>query len=141
MKNFHKNFSQFFTAILLFGTVLPAFATESYGYQLALIDARASDPKKVLLNKKISPSSAAVREFEWVLETLRSRCHNPQDAIVTSIVGSWRIVERRGYDVTLLEFSRQLSDFSNLAFQARRNQKMDFDKVILKLLKDKYPPK
>ncbi len=121
--------------------VLPADTAESYGYQLALIDARASNPKSVLLNKKISPSSAAVREFEWVLETLRSRCHNSQDTIVTTLVGSWRILERRGYNVTLLEFSRQLSDFANLAFQARRNQKMDFEKLVMKLLKDKYPPK
>lgn len=141
MKKISKIFGLFLTAILVFSSVLPACAAESYGYQLALIDARASNPKSVLLNKKISPTSAAVREFEWVLETLRSRCHNSQDAIVTTLVGSWRIVERRGYNVTLLTFSRQLSDFANLAFQARRNQKMDFEKIVIKLLKDKYPPK
>ena len=140
MRKFHHIIWQLLTVFLC--SVAPAFAiTESYGYQLALIDARASNPRSVLLNKKISPSSAAVREFEWVLETLRSRCNNSQDAIVTGMVGSWRMVQRRGYDLTLLEFSRQLSDFSNLAFQARRNQKMDFDKLVLKLLKDKYPQK
>ncbi|MCC6759470.1 MAG: hypothetical protein IT395_07600 [Candidatus Omnitrophica bacterium] len=141
MRKFSKISGLFLTALLVLSYVFPADAAESYGYQMALIDARANNPKSVLLNKKISPSSAAIREFEWVLETLRSRCHNSQDAIVTTLVGSWRIVERRGYDVTLLEFSRQLSDFANLAFQARRNQKMDFEKLVLKLLKDKYPQK
>jgi hypothetical protein len=140
MKKISKILGPFLTAAMVLSYVLPADTAESYGYQLALIDARASNPKSVLLNKKRSPSSAAVREVEWVLETLRSRCHNSQDAIVTTLVGSWRILERRGYNVTLLEFSRQLSDFANLAFQARRNQKMDFEKIVIKLLKEKYPP-
>lgn len=128
-------------ALLLTASLTSYAIAESYGYQLALIDARASNPKKVLMNQKISPDSAAVREFEWILETLRNRSTASQDTVVKTLVETWRLVQRRGYNVTLLEFSRETSDFSNIAFKMMRNQKMDFDKIILKLLKDKFPAK
>ncbi len=127
---------------LLLGVTANAFADDnSYGYQLALLNERAQNPEKVLMQKKITPTSASIREFEWILETLRNRCPNPQNVIITTLVESWRLVQRRGYNVTLLQFSRQISDFSNIAFQALKNQKLDIDKIARKLLKDKYPIK
>ncbi len=113
--------------------------SSSIGYQLALIDERAQNPQKVLTQKKINPSDAAVREFEWILETLRNRCPDSQTVIVTSLVEAWRATQKRGYKVTLLKFSRQIADFSTLAFQSRRNQKFAFSKLVYKVLNDKYP--
>ncbi len=133
---------QLLLAILILTMPLKAFASEvSYGYQLALLDERSKNPQKVLMKKKLNPSDATVREFEWILETLRNRCRNPQSVIITTLVDSWRIVERRGYNVTLLEFSRRMTDFSNIAFQSTRNQKLDIDKIARKFIKDKYPIK
>lgn len=127
---------------LLLAVTVNAFADDnSYGYQLALLNERAQNPEKVLMQKKITPTSASIREFEWILETLRNRCPNPQNVIITTLVESWRLVQRRGYNVTLLQFSRQISDFSNIAFQSLKNQKLDIDKIARKLLKDKYPIK
>ncbi len=133
---------QLLLSFVLLGATVNAFAVDnSYGYQLALLNERAQNPQKVLMQKKITPASASIREFEWILETLRNRCQNPQNVIIPSLVESWRLVQRRGYNVTLLQFSRQISDFSNIAFQSQRNQKLDIDKIIRKLLKDKYPIK
>lgn len=127
---------------LFLAVTVNAFADDnSYGYQLALLNERAQNPEKVLMQKKITPTSASIREFEWILETLRNRCPNPQNVIITTLVESWRLVQRRGYNVTLLQFSRQISDFSNIAFQSLKNQKLDIDKIARKLLKDKYPIK
>lgn len=135
-------FIPIFTLTLLVLPSLQATAADpSYGYQLALLNERAQNPQKVLMQKKISPSSASVREFEWILETLRNRCYNSQNEIVSVLVNAWRAVQRRGYDITLLEMSRQISDFSNLAFRGRHNQKMDFNKLVNKLIKDNYPIK
>jgi len=145
MKKIRRILFQILTLSFLLSGVLPTTAdaaiSDSYGYQLALMDARASNPQNVLLNKKITPSNASVREFEWVLETLRNRCRNSPDTVVKTMVEMWRVTQRRGYSVTLLEFGRQSSDLANIAFQAMRNQKMDYDKVCLKLIKDKYPNK
>lgn len=129
-------------ALLILTAPLKTSADEaSLGYQLALMDERAQNPQKALTQKTLRPSNAAVREFEWILETLRARCRNPQKVIITTLVESWRMVQRRGYDVTLLVFSRQIADFSNIAFQSHHNQKLDIDKIALKLLKDKFPVK
>ncbi len=129
-------------ALLILTAPLKTSADEaSLGYQLALMDERAQNPQKALTQKTLRPSNAAVREFEWILETLRARCRNPQKVIITTLVESWRMVQRRGYDVSLLTFSRQITDFSNFAFQARQNRKMDIDKVASRLIQDKYPPK
>lgn len=142
MKKFRNIIRLFFIVFFISSGDGPArAASESYGYQLALIDARAQNPQNVLLNKKITPTSANIREFEWILETLRNRCRNSPEATIRTLVEMWRITQRRGYNVTLLEFSRQAADFSNVAFKAMRNQKMDFDKITLKLLKDKFPVK
>jgi len=115
--------------------------TASIGYQLAVVEEQALNPENVLLRKEIQPSSAAIREFEWIMETLRTRCSNPQGDLAGILVGTWRSVERRGYDVTLLSYARELASFSNIAFQSYRNQKVDFQKVALKWIKDKYPIK
>lgn len=121
---------------------IAAFAAEfSYGYQLALLDERAQNPQKVLLQQKLAPANATIREFEWILETLRNRCLDPQNVIVTDLVKAWRTVQRNGHKVTLLQFSRQIADLSNIAFQSRRNQKFAFSRLIYKVLKDKYPSK
>ncbi len=137
-----KNPIRLLLSFVLWAVTVSAFAGEnSYGYQLALLNERAQNPQKVLMQKKITPTSASIREFEWILETLRNRCPNPQNVIITTLVESWRIVQRRGYTVSLLQFCRQISDFSNIAFQSRKNQKLDIDKITRKLLKDKYPIK
>ncbi len=133
---------RFFLVLIFLTVAFKSFADEnSYGYQLALLNERAQNPQNVLLQKKITPPNATVREFEWILETLTSRCRDPQNIVITTLVESWRVVQRRGYNVTLLEFSRQNADFSNIAFQSMRNQKLDIDKVTRKLLKNKYPIK
>ncbi len=135
-------FKRLLVLILLFASTLTALADEpSMGYQMALLDERSQNPQSVLLNKKIKPSNAQVREFEWLLETLRSRCPNPSNEIVMTLVQSWRTVERRGYKVTLLQLSRKITDLSNLAFQSKGNQKIDINRVVFKILKDQYPPK
>lgn len=113
----------------------------STGYQLAVFHEQKLHPEKILTRETIRPSDATIREFEWIMETLRHRCKNTEQALVSVLVETWRIVQRRGYDVSLLEYSRELASFSNIAFQSYRNQKVDLKKVALKWIKDKYPIK
>lgn len=113
----------------------------SYGYQMAMLDKRVQNPQDVLLHKEIKPDNATIREFEWILETFRNRCPDPPKIVVSALVQSWRIVQKRGYDVTLLEFSRQVADFSNVAFRAVRNQKIDISRLTLMVMKKNYPLK
>ena len=134
--------SRSFLIILLLTISLSALASElSYGHQMALLDERAQNPQDVLLHKEIKPDNATIREFEWILETFRNRCPNPQKVVVTTLVESWRLVQRRGYDVSLLEFSREVADFSNVAFRAVRNQKIDISRLTLLVMKRNYPLK
>lgn len=128
--------------IYLTFTVVGLEAREgSSGYQLALVYEQKRNPEKVLTRQIIRPSDATVREFEWIIETLMRRCKDSESAIVGMLVQSWRTVQRRGYDVDLLEYSRELASFSNIAFQSYRNTKVDFEKVVAKWVKDKYPLK
>lgn len=116
-----------------------AWAEEySNGYQMALIDATAQNPKSVLLNRKITPADSAVREFEWIIETLRNRCRSSSSQIIMTLVESWRTLQRSGQKVTLLEFSRKVADYSKIVSQAMRNQKMDIQKLTLKVIHDNY---
>lgn len=124
---------------LAFSGTAPAWAQEySNGYQMALIDATAQNPKSVLLNRKITPADSAVREFEWIIETLRNRCHSSNSQIIMTLVESWRTIQRGGHKVTLLEFSRKVADYSKIASQAMRNKKMDILKLTLKVIHDNY---
>jgi hypothetical protein len=113
----------------------------SYGYQMAMLDERVQNPQDVLLHKEIKPDNATIREFEWILETFRNRCPNTPNIVVSALVQSWRVVQRRGYDVTLLEFSREVANFSNVAFRAVRNQKIDISRLTLLVMKKNYPIK
>ncbi|MCB9757714.1 MAG: hypothetical protein H6753_04730 [Candidatus Omnitrophica bacterium] len=135
-------FQRFVLILGLLTIALTALADDSsYGYQMAMLDERTQNPQDVLLKKTINPDNATVREFEWILETFRNRCPNPPKTVVTALVQSWRLVQRRGYDVTLLEFSREVADFSNVAFRAVRNQKIDISRLTLLVMKKNYPVK
>lgn len=135
-------FQRFVLILGLLTIALTALADDlSYGYQMAMLDERTQNPQDVLLKKTIKPDNATIREFEWILETFRNRCPNPPKIVVSALVQSWRLVQRRGYDVTLLEFSREVADFSNVAFRAVRNQKIDISRLTLLVMKKNYPVK
>ena len=143
-----KNLSFFikiFLCLLLLtsGILGKAAATDqvTMGYQLAVLEEQALNPENVLLRKKIIPDNATIREFEWILETLRNKCNNPDDELVGILVKTWRSVQQRGYHLTLLQYSRELASFSNIAYQSYKNQKVDFQKVAFKWIKEKYPVK
>ena len=130
--------------LILCGTlsVCVAAADEnSTGYHLALLQEQALNPEKMLLRQVIQPEDAMVREFDSIIETLRYRCNNPEALIVATLVETWRTVQRRGYDIKLLDLSRELGSFTHIVFQRVKGQKIDFRPVSAQWLKDKYPIK
>ena len=82
---------------------------ETISYKLAVLHSKDLDPDSALFNQPIEPSRAVISEFHWILEGLKNRCINPENAIADTIVETWKFVKSQGYKATLLDISRQLS--------------------------------
>ena len=61
---------------------------------------RIIDPESALLNQAVQPSRATITEFYWIMESLRNRCINPENAIADTILETWQMVRSKGYDLS-----------------------------------------
>lgn len=82
---------------------------DSLAYQMALLHSKNLNPEKVFLKKNIKPEQALVSEFQWILDSLETRCLNPERAIADTIVENWIIIKSNNIPFTLLEVARELS--------------------------------
>src|SRR3989338_5056247 len=101
----------FITVALLFFSSLGRAERleESIPYKLAFLHTKALNPESVLLNKKLTPDSATLTEFQWLLQGLKNRCINPETAIADTIMETWQQIQKRKGRITLLELTRDLS--------------------------------
>lgn len=117
MKYFLTILRRIFTAasafVLLTAGVFTASAQsgkESIAYKLAILYTREGKPEDALLNKPAMPAAAVVSEFQWILDSLKIRCLNPETAIADTIVENWTAVNKNGgKPIGLLETARELA--------------------------------
>ena len=91
-------------------------AEDTIAYKLAVIHTKATDPESVLLKQSVQPSRVIITEFYWIMESLSNRCLNPEKAIADTIIETWQMVKEKGYDISLLEIARQLSQTARNRF-------------------------
>ena len=114
----------FFVLFVFFVQVASAEEVEdTIAYKLAVIHSKAIDPESALLNQSVQPSRTTITEFFWIMESLRNRCINPENAIADTIMETWQMVKSKGYNISLLEISRQLS-------QTARNHSLFGDEKV-----------
>ena len=101
---------------------------QEIAYQLASIHTRSLQPEKILMNSSTDPDNATVSEFKWLFDSLKNRCINSDQQIVTTIISAWKLVRNRGYDMSLLETTRALTDCA-LNKRLFSNGKVDFEKT------------
>ncbi len=82
---------------------------ESVAYRLAVLHARNMDPLKALTSGGVEPSPATLREFEWIMATLKDHCKNPEPVLGNIIVETWRGRQRNGSKQSLLDVARKLN--------------------------------
>ena len=99
----------FVMVLLVFSFAYAQEVEDTIAYKLSVIHTKAIDPESALLNQSVQPSRATISEFYWIMESLRNRCINPENAIADTIVETWKMVRSQGYAVSLLEIARQLS--------------------------------
>ncbi len=82
---------------------------DTIAYKIAILHIRAERAEEMLLKNSLEPPSAVVSEFQWILDTLKQRCINPETAIADTIVETWTALRPYDPDRTLLEVARALS--------------------------------
>jgi hypothetical protein len=80
----------------------------SPSYQLAILNAKGENPELAMMDKKITPDESVIAEFEWILQSLHNRCLESDNAIVTTIVETWKVTRRGHLKLSLLDVSREL---------------------------------
>ena len=132
IKNFLTIARRYFSAVvslfLLMGSVSAVFSDsgkDSIAYKLAMMHEREEKPEDFLLKKTIEPPSALVAEFQWIMDSLKTRCLNPETAIADTIVESWSALKATDRPLSLLETARELA---SIAKNTNRfgNQKVNF---------------
>ena len=89
-----------------------AESKDSIAYKLAILQIRSDHQENEFLGKTNTPAPATIAEFQWILDTLKSRCLNPESAIADTIVESWttanKFMNQAGQSISLLETAREL---------------------------------
>ena len=108
------------TLCLIFGLLMPllfslsgfADTKDTIAYKLAILYTQAEHPENELLGKPNKPQAATVAEFQWLLDSLETRCLNPETAIADTIVENWtllnKVLNNQGKSLSLLETAREL---------------------------------
>lgn len=103
-------------------------AENNTAYQLALLHTKAVNPEKVFLDGSIRPKDSTVAEFQWLLDSIKNRCVNSEESIVHTLISAWKLLQGRGYDMTLLETFRALTkNAQNKSLYGAK--KVDFEKA------------
>ena len=85
---------------------------ETFAYKLALFHTRDSNPEEALINSSLMPERATVTEFQWLMDSLKNRCRNSEQAIADTLLQVWQYLKKRGLRHSLLDISRSLNKFS-----------------------------
>ena len=101
---------------------------EALAYKLAALHVRSTSENTIILDSSLEPDSATVAEFQWLLDSLKNRCLNPETEIADTIISCWRLIRNRGYQLTLLEIARALVKNTRDA-KLFGNAKVDFKKA------------
>lgn len=102
--------------LIFFGGVSPEFSLaagkDTIAYKLAVLYTKNENPTNVLLNKSIAPAPTTVAEFEWIIDSFKNRCLNPENAIADTIMESWsnanKFLNTKGESISLLQTAREL---------------------------------
>jgi hypothetical protein len=78
-------------------------------YKLAAMHTKNLTPFKSFINKDIEPPSSLVSEFQWIMDELKARCINPENAVADTIVETWMTFRKVSPAVSLLDTARELS--------------------------------
>ena len=107
------------------------FAGETHheiAYKLASVHTHALNPDKALFNSDAAPNNETVSQFEWLMDSMRNRCVNSDQQIVTTLMSAWNLVRSRGYNISLLETLQALTT-NALNKNLFGFQKVDFEKT------------
>jgi hypothetical protein len=102
-----------FNLVFLFWS-LPsmAFAAEppekQIAYKLAILHVRYLEGVQSFSSQNQTPSPAVISEFQWIMESLKNICLNPEQSIADTIMETWGSLRTQGYQVTILETAREL---------------------------------
>lgn len=83
---------------------------EGIAYKLALMHTRALAPEQYLIKKDLRPDRSTIAEFEWILQSLQSRCVNPEHALADTIVEIWKSINQAGAKMSILDVARELAN-------------------------------
>jgi len=98
--------------ILLANTTTPCSAIDTsttIAYKLAQIQENNSHPEKYLMAKNSNPPNSLVTEFQWLLDSIKNRSINPENAIADTFVEVWSALKQLGSRMTLIEVARELN--------------------------------
>lgn len=94
-------------------------------YKLAQFQVNQEHPEESLRQEKVIPETALVSEFQWILDSLRNRCLNPETAIADTIIETWEILKKNGRQMSVLQVARELNQTAQNAFRSEK-QKINF---------------
>jgi len=99
-------------AALVFTSGAFADTKDTIAYKLAILHTKAEHPENELLGKPYRPQASTVAEFQWILDSLETRCLNPETALADTIVENWTLhnkaFSKQGKSLSLLETAREL---------------------------------
>jgi hypothetical protein len=82
---------------------------DSIAYKLAWMHMRDIDPQSAFLKGKVDVPQAILSEFQWLIDSLKQRCLNPENAIADTIRETWLTLKYNGIDMSILDITRELS--------------------------------
>ena len=104
---------------------------DTIAYKLAILHTKAEHPENELLGKSYQPQASTVAEFQWILDSLKTRCINPETAIADTIVENWNLLNKapnkQKKSLSLLETARELLN------TARNTRLFGTDKVNFRM--------
>ena len=84
---------------------------DTIGYKLAVIHTQATEPQNAMMNQ-VNPSRETVSKFLTLIKILQTRCINPENEIADTIVGTWKLLQKNGYPLPLLQVAEELTTFA-----------------------------
>ncbi len=81
---------------------------DKFGYKLAVIHTQALQPPGVAVHP--TPSRDVITKFLTLLEILKARCTNSETEIADTIVATWKLMQKKGYSLTLLQTAQELAN-------------------------------
>ena len=87
-------------------------AEETFAYKLALLYTRHLNPEEAIVNPSLVPERAILTEFQWLMDSLKNRCLDSENAIANTAIQTWQYLKKHGRKFTLLDILRSLNKSS-----------------------------